>query len=134
MTGVEATVQRYYDGVCARDAAAATASLAPGCRIEIPGATLPGPPALAAWMDAFFTAFPDIQHRVAALDVVGDRASTTLEISGTHTGPLVAPDGTLPPTGRSISFRAVNELRVTGDRIDELRIAFDPGELMAQLS
>jgi hypothetical protein len=33
---------------------------------------------------------------------------------GTHTGPLVGPAGTLPPTGRSIEFPVGEPMRVEG--------------------
>jgi predicted ester cyclase len=45
----------------------------------------------------------------------------------------VTPQGALPATQRRIDFRAHNEMRLSDGSIRELRISFDPADLMHQL-
>ena len=125
--------ERYYAGLDARDAGAAAATLAPDCKVQVPGAVLEGPEQMQAWAQGFFDAFPDITHEHGELEEDGDRVSADLRISGTHTAPLLSPDGALPATGRSVTFEAHNELVVREGAIAEMRIDFDPGDLMRQL-
>jgi predicted ester cyclase len=53
-------------------------------------------------------AFPDRTMTVEVLVVQGDTLAAEWTFVGTHTGPLVMPDGTeLPPTGKRIEFKGM---------------------------
>lgn len=72
-----------------------------------------------AFMSTFQTAFPDIALTHTWSLESGHTAVVESRWTGTHTGPLVTPAGTVPPTGR----------RVQGGRILEV-FEFDGGRLI----
>jgi len=63
-------------------------------------------------------AFPD---RTATLDVIveqGDMLADEWTFAGTHTGPLVMPDGTeLPPTGKRVELRGMELVQVRDGKV-----------------
>ena len=55
-------------------------------------------------------------------------------MAGTNTGPLVSPEGEIPPTGRRVNIRMAFILRVTPTgQIEEDQTYFDEAEFMKQL-
>ena len=53
---------------------------------------------------------------------------------GTFTGPLVSPEGDIPPTGKSLKIKVAEIVRVNGDGlIEEDRTYYDTAEFMRQL-
>ncbi len=133
MAEARAVAEEYYDALRANDLDRITARFDPTSRTEVPGAVLEGPDQVRAWMKSFFDAFPDIRHEVGDLAVAGQTVSTDVRVSGTHTAPMVTPEGTIPPTGRTIDLAAENTMEVGDDSIVALRITFDPGLFMQQL-
>src|SRR5919198_5053847 len=128
-----AVAERYYTALRRSDLDGVIATLSPDCRAEVPGATLDGREQVRGWMGSFFDAFPDISHTTSNLEVQGQTVSATVHVTGTHTEPFVTPQGTLPPTGRTIDIRARNEMDVRDDSIAALRITFDAADFMRQL-
>lgn len=63
------------------------------------------------------TAIPDLTSTLEDQFAEGDRVVSRWLGSGTHTGPLVLPTGTVAPTGRKITF---GEIRI--DRFENGRI------------
>jgi hypothetical protein len=59
--------------------------------------------------------------------------STEVRVRGTHTAPLVSPDGEIPPTGKSIDITAHNTMRTDADGITALEVNFDQAAFMRQL-
>ena len=59
--------------------------------------------------------------------------ATEITVKGTHTKPMVTPQGELPPTGKSLDLKAVNVMRLRDGRIAALRIYFDQMDFMGQL-
>ena len=129
-----AVADRYYEALQQNDLDGVISTLDPQCRAEVPGGTLDGREQVHAWMSSFFDAFPDISHSTSDLKVQGQTVSATVHVTGTHTEPFVTPQGTLPPTGRTIDMRARNEMDVRDDSIGALRIRFDAADFMRQLS
>ena len=125
--------EAYYAGLAALDLDAVGATLAPDVRAEAPGVTFEAREQLLGWMRGFFDAFPGIEHVVDRLDAGDGRAEADLRVIGTHTAPLVGPQGSIPPTGRRMELHAHNEMEIADGAITSVRIAFDPGELMSQL-
>jgi predicted ester cyclase len=111
--------EAYYAALAALDLDGVAATLAPDVQADAPGVT--------------FDAFPGIEHVVDKLEVADGRAEVDLRVIGTHTAPLVGPEGSIPPTGRRMELRASNELQIADGAIRSVRIAFDPGDLMRQL-
>jgi ketosteroid isomerase-like protein len=133
MTDPLALAQRYYESLERNDAAGVSSLLSDDAVVDVPGATLTGGAQFQGWMQAFFDAFPDIGHTHTPLEVSGDSVKTELRVAGTHTAPLVSPDGTIEPTGKPIVINAKNTMRVADDRIVALKIEFDQGDFMRQL-
>jgi predicted ester cyclase len=72
----------------------------------------------------------DIENLVAH----GDQVVYETTWTGTHAGPLTAPDGqTIPPTGRSVAMPACLVVRVADDRIVEQHHYFDMVTMLSQL-
>jgi predicted ester cyclase len=128
-----AVADRYYEALRRNDLDGVISTLDPQCRADVPGATLVGREQVRGWMSSFFDAFPDISHSTGDLEVRGQTASADVRVIGTHTEPFVTPQGTLPPTGRTIDIRARNEMDVHDGSIGALRITFDTADFMRQL-
>ncbi len=133
MPDPKAVAEHYYDRLQAGDLDDLAAVLDPACVAHVPGATLTGPDAIRGWMQSFFDAFPDIAHERGALDVDGGSVSTEVTVRGTHSAPLVTPDGAIPATGRSLDLAARNEMEIDGGTIQRLRISFDEADFAQQL-
>ena len=84
-------------------------------------------------MRPFVEAFPDIKHRVIDPIESDGRIAFELEITGTHTAPLVGPGGEIPPTGKPIQLAAANVWTVAGGKIASYHIYFDQMSFMGQL-
>lgn len=61
--------------------------------------------------------------------------TVVLEITwrGTHKGPLMTPNGEIPPTGKNIELRACQVVEVANDKVKSVRHYFDMGSLLRQL-
>lgn len=63
-------------------------------------------------------AFPDGTLTLDVLVEQGDTLADEWTIVGTHTGPLVMPDGTeLPPTGKQIELKGMELVQLRGGKI-----------------
>jgi steroid delta-isomerase-like uncharacterized protein len=94
----------------------------------------PGFPQGIEGVRLFFSAFregmPDVEVRIDEIIVEDDRAAVATRIEGTHTGALMG----LEPTGRRISVRGIDMVRVADGRIVEHRGLTDTVGLLRQLS
>lgn len=94
----------------------------------------PGFPQGIEGIRMFFSAFregmPDVQVRIDEIVSEGDRAAVATMIEGTHTGALMG----VEPTGRRISVRGIDMVRVADGRIVEHRGLTDTVGLLRQLS
>ena len=64
--------------------------------------TYRGPDELGKTVEVYATAFPDMHRELHTFYVTGDVVIVQLSLQGTHLGPLVTPQGTVPPTGRKM--------------------------------
>jgi steroid delta-isomerase-like uncharacterized protein len=90
-------------------------------------------PAYKEWVAMNRTAFPDFRLVVDDLIVAEDRGAMRWTVTGTHTGDLVAPTGTVPPTGRPIAYSGVTLFRMAEDGLAELWHYADRITYMRQL-
>ena len=82
----------------------------------------------------WFQAFPDVKIKFVNILSEGDTVAVQVEMTGTNTGPLVGPMGTLPPTNKRINMRGAGFARVNAqDQFIEERRYFDTAGMMAQL-
>jgi steroid delta-isomerase-like uncharacterized protein len=126
-------VRRNFDAIESSDWDGVAANFDPSCDFSAPGYSARGGEAAAAWMRPFVEAFPDIKHRVIDPLESDGRIAFELEITGTHTAPLVSPQGEVPPTGQQIRLAAANLWTVDGGKIASYHIYFDQMSFMGQL-
>jgi ketosteroid isomerase-like protein len=48
-----------------------------------------------------------------------------LEVTGTHTGPMQTPQGTVPPTGKKVVWDSCDYVRTRGGKIVSLHVYHD---------
>ena len=118
-------VQRGADAWNARDFEGFIGTYTEDCEVTAPGFTGKGQQGLHEFWTAWNGAFPDNQVMINLLE------ST---FRGTHTGPLIAPDGReIPPTDRAVTVRFAAMNTVHGELIASNRFYFDQLDLLTQL-
>ena len=79
-------------------------------------------------------AFPDRTMTVDVLVVQGDTLAAEWTFVGTHTGPLVMPDGTeLPPTGARIEIKGMELVQHRDGKIAVHHMYYDNMAVAGQL-
>lgn len=76
--------------------------------------------------------FPDTKAKILTQFSAGDTVISEVEWTGTHSGPLDSPFGTIPPTNSRGSVRAVLVTRFANGKITEVRHYFDIMTILAQ--
>ena len=125
------TVRSYLDAWNRHDGQAALATFADDGTYVDP--TLPGPiggQALAGYVDALSTAFPDLRFDVEAMAVDGNRVTAQWRMRGTNTGPL---PGAPVPTGGTCDLPGVDVITVGPDGITSVVGYFDQKTFVEQL-
>ena len=118
-----------------RDIDGYLANQQPDVEIVIPGGTtLRGRDQLREYTEAMWNAFPDGTLAFGAQALGEDAAATEVTFAGTHTGPMVTPDGTLPATGRSVTLRSASILLFKDGLVATEHIYFDQLEMLTQLN
>ena len=76
----------------------------------------------------------DLTLEIPLVLVSGSHVVCAGYMKGTNTGPLVSPEGEMPPTGRRVNIRMAFILRVTPTGlIEEDQTYFDEAEFLKQL-
>ena len=65
----------------------------------------------------FLAAFPDLHVDIEIEIAEGDMVGGRLRQKGTHTGPMVSPTGTIPPSGKAVDFTEVAMLRIVDGKV-----------------
>ena len=96
--------------------------------------TFRGPEGFRQWLQIFLTAFPDAKVEVTNVVTAGEGWVFTEHTGrGTHTGPLVGPSGTIPPTGRKGELPIGELFQVENGKIALIHAYYDGATLMRQL-
>jgi len=98
------------------------------------GTVVRGRKAIQNHMESMFKAFPDF--RIEFLNVIpsGDHIAFEMLLSGTQTGPMMTPEGEIPPTGKKVEFKAVWIARISPKgMIEEDRTYYDTADFVRQL-
>jgi len=85
--------------------------------------------AMQGWKEAM----PDVKGTVANAMSAGNTAILEVSWTGTHTGPLQGPSGTIPATGKQQTTRAGWVLDFEGEKLTQSRHYFDMLSFMQQL-
>jgi steroid delta-isomerase-like uncharacterized protein len=64
---------------------------------------------------AFTTSFPDLRHEIVDLVAEGDKVAVRFNVTGTHKGELQS----IPPTGKQVSFGAMDFITLMNGKIVE---------------
>ncbi len=95
---------------------------------------LKGREAIQKDIEDFFSAFPDVQAKILSSVASGDTIAFEVEISGTHEGPLVTPNGNIPPTNRHVKIRGSRVMRFNSQGLlEECNRYYDLAGIMQQL-
>ena len=98
------------------------------------GREIVGGDAIAEAHFAWRAAFPGIHGDIENLVADGDQVVYETAWKGTHSGPLMTPDGqTIPPTGKAVTLPACLVVKVQGDQIVEQHHYFDMVTMLTQL-
>jgi len=86
-----------------------------------------------AYMEAWYTAFPDMRAAETNRVVGEDSVAVEVEFTGTNTGPLAMGGQTIPATGRSVIGHGTYFAKARDGRITEFHAHPDTAEMMMQL-
>ncbi|MCJ2531738.1 MAG: ester cyclase [Candidatus Thermoplasmatota archaeon] len=129
-------VKERDEALNARDWDRAFETYAESVVAHVPGVEEPlkGVEAVKGWMTPFFEAFGDLKANIVNSFGQGDWVVVEEELTGTHTGTLVNPDGSeIPPTNKTIKMWSADVVKVENGKITEQRSYFDNLGFMAQL-
>jgi steroid delta-isomerase-like uncharacterized protein len=128
-----AAAERHVSAFNRHDLEAHSANEAEDIDWTQPGVSIAGREAVAALQQALWTAFPDARIDLMTRVASNDTVMSEEVLSGTQTGPLVTPAGTLPPSGRAIRMRFVTVQLVRDGKIAAERLYFDQLDFLGQL-
>ena len=131
------TVKKFADAVNSHDLEAALGMFAPDAEIHDPGTpeAIKGTEAIRQNLGSWLQAFPDLKYEVVEpILSEGNNVGFQVRLSGTHTGDLVGPQGTVPPTNNRIQFSGMGFWQLNSQGlIGEERRYYDTAGLMGQL-
>jgi steroid delta-isomerase-like uncharacterized protein len=128
-------VRSLYEAWNARDFDRGAEAMAPDGKITLAGTgdVFEGPEGSRAYSAGWANGFPDGQ--VTIDNIFGDGDNVVVEFTGrgTHTGTLETSMGAIPATGRSMTIKLCDVVRLEGEKIVAQTSYFDTGSMMAQL-
>jgi steroid delta-isomerase-like uncharacterized protein len=134
MSQLSEFVDRHYAAVNKGDVEAAAAEMADDIDNRFPGAgKVPGKDGFKMFAGPFFKAFPDAKIEIVSQSETGEMIITEGVYTGTHTGPLMSPQGEVPPTGKSIDLHFCDVFRVKDGKAVRHSLYFDNMEFLGQL-
>jgi predicted ester cyclase len=126
-------MRKKFAALNAKDEKAMVSCFSPTAEKEVPGGLLLGADQIAAFVAAFWEAFPDIQLTVTSEVEEGPVVAVRGTMTGTHLGVLRTPAGNLPPTGRRLELSFSDDYEVQGGLIVATHLHLDRLELLEQL-
>lgn len=133
MTATEVT-RKYFDSISQGDIEAALAQFAPNAKFVAPFGELPFPEGVRAYLGGYDQSFKGHGFRVTQIIEVGDQVAVEGFWHGTHSGPLMLPDGSqIAATGKTVDAPFVTMFTMRGDKIAEHRGYWDMAGFMGQL-
>ena len=100
----------------------------------MPDGTFEGRSAIRDRLSQELAAFSDLAHRYISYVEGDDAFADEFVFVGTHTGPVVLPDGTeVPPTGKRVEVQGMELVRVRDGKIVADNLYYDNLAFAAQL-
>jgi len=111
------------------------ASLSPDCVYDEIGTQrkMKGADELVQAYQAWKQAIPDGKGTIKDTLVSGNKVAQEVVWTGTQSGPLPSPSGTIPPSGKPISVPGAQVITFEGDKIVELKQYFNLMTLLQQI-
>jgi steroid delta-isomerase-like uncharacterized protein len=126
----ERIMRRFIDEVVNRgDAAALEEVVHPDYVYRSPGEELRGQEGLAALLDGYRSAFPDLRIEIDELLVADDATVLAFTLTGTHRGELLG----IPATGRRVNVQGMVRSRFRDGKIADEWEILDQLTLFEQL-
>lgn len=127
-----AVVRDVFEAFQAHDLDAFRALLADDAVLRDPSSdeVQRGPDAIVAAVKVVLDAIPDLHPTVENLFASGERAAAEVVRTGTHTGELKLPSGTVPPTGREVRLPESIFLRVRDGKVVSMTTYVDRMHVM----
>ncbi|GGM00102.1 MULTISPECIES: ester cyclase [Micromonospora] len=132
MSHAERLAGQQYAMVLRRDVARLPDLYADDAFYSMPGVTV-RPIELPALMRTWTGAFPDLRVELTGRVETAGGMALEQRLTGTHTGVLHTPLGTIAPTGRTLSWDVVDVVRVRRGKIAAWRSYFDWGQFYLAL-
>jgi predicted ester cyclase len=127
--------EQIFESMNAQDLRRSKDSYAPNYRFEGPGAA--GPleyEQSLAYIQGFITAFPDLHFTLKDRIADGDNVAITWTATGTHSGPMMTPNGNqIPPTGRQGVVNGCTTYKFQGGKAVSSQNYWDMASLLMQL-
>jgi predicted ester cyclase len=118
----------------ARDIDGYLANQSPDVELVLSGGViLHGRYEIRHYIEALWKAFPDGKLAFGEQVFAEDAAATELVFTGTHTGPLMTPNGPIPPTGNHVTLHSASILNIKDGLIASEHLYSDQLELLTQL-
>jgi predicted ester cyclase len=134
VTDPKVLAARYNQAFNSHNEAALRSLIAPNARFSAPGdIRLEGKDAVIGYSNSWMKALPDAKITVTNEIVSGPWIVQEFTFTGTHTGPLTGPMGTIQATNRKVSGQSVSITRYENDLQVETRLYFDVVQLLTQL-
>ncbi len=124
---------RYTDAINAHDPVAIGALYAEDGVLSDPTDEYRGREAVVRYWEGFLAAFPDLTGRDEFKAESGDTAINEWSATGTNTGPLETPEGTVPATGKRVAIRGCDAITVRDGLIRSHRVYYDQLTFLTQL-
>lgn len=86
-----------------------------------------------AYMETWFTAFPDMRVKTASRVVTEDQVAAEVEFTGTNTGPLRMGDQEIPATGKLVFGTGTYFASIKDGKFVSFRAHPDVASMMEQL-
>ena len=135
MGAAREVVERFYQDFNTRNVNKEEAQriFDPGLVSSDPSGTYSGIDAFVAYVQGYLTAAPDSKINLKHVVESGDLVVVEGTFTGTNTGPLASPQGTMPATGKSFMLPYADVFEVKNGKIAKHRTYFDQMTFLGQL-
>src|SRR6266487_5773448 len=127
-------LDRNITALNARDIDGYLANQRPDVEFVLSGdITLHGRDQARHYTEALWKAFPDGKLAFGEQVFAEDAAATELVFTGTHTGPMITPNGPIQPTGNRVTLHSASILKIKDGLIASEHLYSDQLEMITQL-
>ena len=134
MESVKQLLDHHIEALNTKDMEGVLANERADAELVVPGGvTLRGHEQIEHYTQVLWNAFPDGVFSIADRVLGDDAAATELVFTGTHSGPLLRPNGEIPATGRHVTIQSVSVFRFNDGLIASEHAYVDQLGFMTQL-